>query len=236
MEQGSSHESERINGVRVSVDDDDTTKKYKGTPRDDETLYGVIHRMITMILFPDPNSRVASFSLLQRIKISLSENGSHLRDASRNTGRNVLLWTRRGSPIRALFVISVGTITLLTLTGLLVFMLFFLAATINAIIISLLVSLAAAGGFLALFFACLTVIYIGALSVAAFVISTAAISAIVAVLVATGWIGFFCVIWLATKKSVGLAKHSLSMTGSALSAYSSARVARHHSEVDKTPN
>lgn len=236
MEQGSSHESERINGVRVSVDDDDTTKKYKGTPRDDETLYVVIHRMITMILFPDPNSRVASFSLLQRIKISLSENGSHLRDASRNTGRNVLLWTRRGSPIRALFVISVGTITLLTLTGLLVFMLFFLAATINAIIISLLVSLAAAGGFLALFFACLTVIYIGALSVAAFVISTAAISAIVAVLVATGWIGFFCVIWLATKKSVGLAKHSLSMTGSALSAYSSARVARHHSEVDKTPN
>lgn len=83
---------------------------------------------------------------------------------------------------------QVGTITLLTLTGLLVFMLFFLAATINAIIISLLVSLAAAGGFLALFFACLTVIYIGALSVAAFVISTAAISAIVAVLVATGTI------------------------------------------------
>lgn len=236
MEQGSSYESERINGVRVSVDDDDTTKKYKGSPRDDETLNGVIHRMITMILFPDPNSRVASFSLLQRIKISLSENGSHLRDASRNTGRNVLVWTRRGSPIRALFVISVGTITLLTLTGLLVFMLFFLAATINAIIISLLVSLAAAGGFLALFFACLTVIYIGALSVAAFVISTAAISAIVAVLVATGWIGFFCVIWLATKKSVGLAKRSLSMTGSALSAYSSARVARHHGEVDKTPN
>lgn len=81
---------------------------------------------------------------------------------------------------------QVGTITLLTLTGLLVFMLFFLAATINAVIISLLVSLAAAGGFLALFFACLTAIYIGALSVAAFVISAATISAIVAVLVASG--------------------------------------------------
>ncbi|CAL5331947.1 unnamed protein product [Camellia sinensis] len=60
----------------------------------------------------------------------------------------------------------VGTIIgLLALTGLVVFMLFFLAAAVNAIIISLLVSLAAAGGFLGLFFACVTTIYIGALSV-----------------------------------------------------------------------
>lgn len=65
-------------------------------------------------------------------------------------------------------------------------MLFFLAATVNAIIISLLITVAAAGGFLALFFVCVTAIYIGALSVATFVISTATLSAIVAVLVATG--------------------------------------------------
>jgi len=65
-------------------------------------------------------------------------------------------------------------------------MLFFLAATFNAIVISLLMSLAAAGGFLALFFAFLTAIYIGALSVAVFVISTATISATVAVLIVTG--------------------------------------------------
>ncbi|XWS75365.1 hypothetical protein CRYUN_Cryun01aG0080800 [Craigia yunnanensis] len=128
---------------------------------------------------------------------------------------------------------KVGTIALLTLTGLFVFMLFFLAATVNAIIISLLISLAAAGGFLALFFACVTAIYIGALSVAAFVISTATISAIVAVLVATGWIGFFWAVWLGTKKSMGLAKHSLCMTGSALSAYSSAWHARRYQELEK---
>ncbi|KAL7194652.1 hypothetical protein ACSBR1_034977 [Camellia fascicularis] len=105
-------------------------------------------------------------------------------------------------------LLQVGTIGLLALTGLVVFTLFFLAATVNAIIISLLVSLAAAGGFLALFFACVMAIYIGALSVAVFVISTATISAIVAVLIATSWIGFFWTVWLATKKSVGLAKHS----------------------------
>ena len=81
---------------------------------------------------------------------------------------------------------QVGTITLLALTGLLVFMLFFLAATLNAIIIAFLMSLAAAGGFLALFFACLTAIYIGALSVAVFIISTTTISTMIAVMIATG--------------------------------------------------
>ena len=71
-------------------------------------------------------------------------------------------------------------------------MLFFLAATFNAIVISLLMDLAAAGGFLALFFfACITTIYIGALSLAVVVIFTATFSAIIASLITTGWIGFF---------------------------------------------
>lgn len=83
-------------------------------------------------------------------------------------------------------LLQVGTIALLALTGLTVFMLFFVAATVNAIVISLLMSLAAAGGFLALFFAFMTAIYIVALSVAIFVISTATISAIIAVLITTG--------------------------------------------------
>ncbi|KAG6692333.1 hypothetical protein I3843_10G105000 [Carya illinoinensis] len=39
----------------------------------------------------------------------------------------------------------------------------------------------------AFFFTCVTFIYIGALSVAVFVISSATISAIVASLIATGW-------------------------------------------------
>lgn len=112
-------------------------------------------------------------------------------------------------------------------------MLFFLAATFNAIVISLLMSLAAAGGFLALFFACITAIYIGALSVAVVVISTATISAIIAVLITTGWIGFFWTVWLVTKKSAGFAKHSLGMTGSAIAAYSSVRHVRRHHDFDK---
>ncbi|KAF5737896.1 hypothetical protein HS088_TW13G00787 [Tripterygium wilfordii] len=200
---------------------------------EDYTLDGVLHRLFTMIFHPDTDSSDAAATFRQRIKNSLSENGPLLREATTNTGRTVLLWTRGGSPLRALLVISVGTIALLALTGLLVFMLFFLAVTVNAVVISLLVSLAAVGGFLAIFFTCVTAIYIGALSVAAFVISVATISAIVAFSIAAGWIGFFCMLWLATKKSVGLAKQSLNMTSSAISTSSSARNARYHPEPAK---
>lgn len=65
-------------------------------------------------------------------------------------------------------------------------MLFLLAATFNAIVISFLVSLAVAGGFLALFFASATAIYIGALSIAIFAICTVAFWAVVAILITTG--------------------------------------------------
>ncbi|XXG53479.1 hypothetical protein AAC387_Pa03g1563 [Persea americana] len=198
-----------------------------GNPQHEEdTLLSVLHRLFSSVFFPDPSTS-APHSLIQRLRVALSENGPSLKEASRNSTTKLLRWTRRGSPFRALFVISVGTITFLSLTGLLVFMLFFLAATANAVIISLLMSLAAAGGFLALFFTCMTGIYIAALSVALFVISTATVSAIIAVIVATGWIGFLWTLWLAAKTSVDVTRHSLSMTGSALSAYSAARHARH---------
>jgi len=65
-------------------------------------------------------------------------------------------------------------------------MLLLLVATINAIIVSLFISLAVAGGFLALFFALVTAIYIGALSVAIFAISTVVFWTTVAILITAG--------------------------------------------------
>ncbi|KAG1334192.1 UPF0095 protein [Cocos nucifera] len=192
-----------------------------------ETLYAVLRAFIAGVVSPDATASSPPLPLIQRLKASSAKAAPRFRQAFRNSANDLLLWTRQGSPFRALLVISVGTITLLALTGLLVFMLFFLAATLNAIIIAFLMSLAAAGGFLALFFACLTAIYIGALSVAVFIISTTTISTIIAVMIATGWVGFFCVVWLAVKKSMSLTKQSLSMTSSAISAYSAARHARH---------
>ncbi|XP_068344162.1 U-box domain-containing protein 14-like [Pyrus communis] len=132
-------ELQESEGVHVDVTDNDGEIH---TNRE-ETLYGIFHRLIVEILFPGSTSAGAAAPLFQRIKTSLAKNGPLLHEASRNSGRNVLLWTRRGSPLRALLVISVGTITLLALTGLLVFTLFFAAATFNAVAISLLLSLAA---------------------------------------------------------------------------------------------
>ncbi|KAL1327392.1 hypothetical protein HN51_037452 [Arachis hypogaea] len=224
------------NGVYVEVtgeeESNNNKRERKGSESESEssiTLYQVLNRLAYAILFPEPST---SASLLKRIKISIAENAPLLPEASRKSARDLLLWTRQGSPFRAILVITVGTITSVALTGLLVFLLFFLAATINAVVISLLVSLAAAGGFLAIFFACVAAVYVGALLVAAIAISVTTFWASVAVLFATGWIGFFYIVWLVTSKSFGYAKHTLSATGSAISTYSAARHVRHQMRKD----
>ncbi|CAL9202367.1 unnamed protein product [Musa hybrid cultivar] len=189
------------------------------------TLYSVICDFLAGVVLPPPEeSPPAAF--LRRLKFSYYKASPCLREASRNSARDLLLWTRRGGSPRALFVIAVGTITLLALTGLMICMFFLFAATLNAIIISFLVSSAAAGGFLVVFLTCLTAVYIGALLFATFVISTTTISAIVVVLIATGWIGFIWIVWLAVKKSVDLTRQSVSITSTAISAYSTAWQAR----------
>ncbi|KAK8606660.1 hypothetical protein V6N13_052427 [Hibiscus sabdariffa] len=186
----------------------------------EESLYGLLHRSISMIIFPDSSSAVST-SLLKRIMISVSENGRRLREAYRNSGRTVLLWTRRGNPLRTLLVISAGTISVVIMTGVAVFIVFFVAATANAAIMYLVLSLASTGGFMVLLFACVAAIYVGVLSVAAFLISNATISAVAAVAVTTGWAGVICGVWLGTKKSLEIASHSLTLLRSAHSAYSS---------------
>lgn len=107
-----SAESVKMNGEFSSSADggvDDGVTKVKLHHRDgDETLYGVLQTLISTIFFPDRDSDAASAPLATRVKISVSENGPRLRDASKSAGRDVLLWTRRGSPLRAVLVISVS--------------------------------------------------------------------------------------------------------------------------------
>ncbi|XP_042408089.1 uncharacterized protein LOC121997639 isoform X2 [Zingiber officinale] len=187
--------------------------------RGGDTLYSVLCDFVAGVVSSPPSS------LFPWIMFSFSKSSPRLQEASRNSSRNLRLWTRRGGSIRAIFVISVGTITLLALTGLLIFLCFLFTATLNAVIVSLLVSLVAAGGFLAFFFSCLIAIYIGTLSIAAFAISITTISTIIAIMVATGWIGFFWVIWLVAKKSLGLTSQSVSKASSIISTYSKTRQA-----------
>ncbi|CAH2072601.1 unnamed protein product [Thlaspi arvense] len=77
---------------------------------DSESLYSLICITIGSILFPDSRTGDASSSssLLQRIRNSVAENGPKLREASRKTSRDILQWTREGSPLRALLVITVS--------------------------------------------------------------------------------------------------------------------------------
>ncbi|KAK4278061.1 hypothetical protein QN277_015959 [Acacia crassicarpa] len=97
-----------------------------------------------------------------------------------------------------------------------------LGATFHAMVISLFVLLAIAGGSLALLCACVTVIYIGALSIAIFAICTVTFWTIVAILTASGWIGFFCTLWLVASKSYELGRQFLTVTGSAIANYADA--------------
>ncbi|RLN03646.1 uncharacterized protein C2845_PM13G12930 [Panicum miliaceum] len=190
-----------------------------GEEEGEDTLPGVVRGFLDGVW----SSPGGGEPLLGRLRAASCEAAPRLRGASRNSARDLLEWTRRGSGLRAILVISVGTITLIALTGLLIFMFFLLVATSNAVIVSVLMSLAAAGGFLAIFFACVVVVYIGAVSVAVFAISATVISAIVGVMIATGWVGFFWMIWFAARKSMDLTKHSIGMTSSAIQSYSASR-------------
>ncbi|OVA05326.1 hypothetical protein BVC80_441g75 [Macleaya cordata] len=76
------------------------------------TLCTVFHRLFTQIFIPDDDAdddRKTKTYLLQRIKTSVYQNAPYLREASRNSTKNLLLWTRQGSPLRALLVISVSS-------------------------------------------------------------------------------------------------------------------------------
>lgn len=76
---------------------------------DHVALHGVLYSLIATILFPEHTSPAVGEPLLRRAKISFSHYVPLIPQASRNSGRHLLHWTRRGSPLRALLVISVSS-------------------------------------------------------------------------------------------------------------------------------
>lgn len=99
--------AENSNGNGVYVDEEEEEEEIKlkqKKQRLKETLPEVLNRIASAILFQEPAD---AGSLLRRIKVSVADNATLLPEASRNSARDVLIWTRRGTPFRALFVISV---------------------------------------------------------------------------------------------------------------------------------
>lgn len=178
-----------------------------------EGLFDALKALVAQIVDP---TQCEGMGVIERTKQAFKENTPRIKHSARNSTHNLMHWMHQGGLWRAFLVISVGMILLLSLTGLGAFMLIFLAATTNTIIVGFLMSLAAVGGFMVLFFTCLTAIYVGALSIAAFVISVTTLITITAVAVVAGWIGFFWLVFEAIRKGLGFTRSSFMMTTSAI--------------------
>lgn len=70
------------------------------------TLYSVICDFLAGVVLPPPEASPPA-AFLRRLKFSYYKASPCLREASRNSARDLLLWTRRGGSPRALFVIAV---------------------------------------------------------------------------------------------------------------------------------
>ncbi|AQK52383.1 hypothetical protein ZEAMMB73_Zm00001d050347 [Zea mays] len=68
---------------------------------EEDTLAGVLRSFVDGVWYPDE-------PLLRRLRAASCDAAPRLRGASRNSARDLLEWTRRGSGLRAILVISVG--------------------------------------------------------------------------------------------------------------------------------
>ena len=73
-----------------------------GVGEEEDTLAGVLRSYVDGVWYPNDEP------LLRRLRAASCEAAPRLRGASRNSARDLLEWTRRGSGLRAILVISVG--------------------------------------------------------------------------------------------------------------------------------
>ena len=99
--------AEKPNGVYVEVAaEEEEEQQQQGMPEKRRVnLYEVVQGIVSPVLFPEHGNTAP---LLHRIKTSLSRNVPLIPEASRNTAQDILLWTRAGTPLRLLLVISVS--------------------------------------------------------------------------------------------------------------------------------
>ncbi|KAL3691557.1 hypothetical protein R1sor_005208 [Riccia sorocarpa] len=145
-------------------------------------------------------------SMLSRSREVVRENAPRLRKAARYSTEKVNRWIHGGGRWRSFMITVTGLIALIGLSGVAAFLIFLIIATANTVVIALLGSVAAVGACIAIFFTALTAIYVGALSFAAFFISSICMLSIFAMLTAAGWIGFWWALWTGVRKGVGTAQ------------------------------
>lgn len=163
-----------------------------------------------------PTSGGKDLPPLHRYRHAIKKTAPRVNTSVKLASSDLVYWMNRGGPWRAFLILSTGITTSVGLSGVFIFLLFLITATVNTVIIALLGSVAAVGAVAALFFTALTGIYIGVLAVAACVISTIVFFTIVAVLTVAGWIAFWWVVYLGVMKAYSIAKGSVAYAGSTL--------------------
>lgn len=78
----------------------------------EETVFDLLRRFGEGVFLADAAGPQPPPPFAHRMRFAFAENVPRVQQACRNSGRRVLLWTRRGSPLRALLVISVSRNTL----------------------------------------------------------------------------------------------------------------------------
>lgn len=89
----------------VGPDDPDRSIEVDGPVASSDTLPSVFRSFFDGVVYSDG----ASKPLIRRVRDATSAHLPRLPDASRNSAKDLVAWTRSGSALRALFVISVSS-------------------------------------------------------------------------------------------------------------------------------
>ncbi|OAE27136.1 hypothetical protein AXG93_4666s1060 [Marchantia polymorpha subsp. ruderalis] len=206
-----SREQEQYEGDARTLEQSSSRKKHD--PREDrEGLLDVMKEMVAE-LTKDGRSRR---SMLLGSREVVQQKAPRLKQAAKQSSEDLVRWINQGGQWRSFLITVTGLIALLGLTGVAAFLVFFVIATTNTIVVALLGSMAAVGACVAVFFAALTAIYIGALSIAVFVISSIAFMTMFAVVTAASWIAFWWASWQLVTKVFDVARGSIALTASSL--------------------
>jgi len=196
--------------VTMGKEGDGNHDMMKKTGRSAQELATVVGDFVTDVVTAVRSGKAES--VVERTRGVMEAHAPRLKVVTHRVGADVGQWMHQGGLWRSLLVMSVGLISVTTLSGLSVFLMAVLVATMNAVIIGFLMCLSAVGAFLAMFCTSLTFIYIGALTTTAFIIGSAVLMASSAVLFFTGWILFAWATWEVMRKSLNFVRDTLGVS------------------------
>ncbi|XP_024533764.1 uncharacterized protein LOC112347300 isoform X1 [Selaginella moellendorffii] len=172
-------------------------------------------------------------SVLARMRALAYEKGPRAQTAARQTMADLHRWMQESGHLKIALLgavstlfnlffdddlfLQVGLVGLAALVALATFVVVFVSATANAMMISLILSISLVGFLMASFFTSLTAVYVGALLAAGVTISSLTFFSICGMIMAAGWFTFSWGIWNFVRKIFQIVRYSAGSVWSALS-------------------